>query len=332
MKKLLSIMLTLVLSVSLMGCTKKADDQVAAKVNDRVITVGEFNKNVALIKKIFEAQSGSDIWTKDAGDGKTFEQAIREQILEKMITDELILQEAEKAELKVDQKQIEAQYQSVKNTILGNKVEYEKFKKDNGITEEFLKEQLKKDYLVFEYRNKYNKEHPITDKVALEYYDKNKSLYEVDQVRASHILIKTVDDAMKPLSEDKVKEAESNIKEVLVRAKNGEDFSKLASQFSQDPGSAKIGGDLGFFGKGQMVKEFEETAFAMKPGEISEVVKTQYGYHIIKVTDKKKESKSFEDVKDSLKAKMEEEAYNKHIEKLKEKAKIEQNKDLFKKK
>ena len=61
-------MLTLVLSVSLMGCTKKAEDQVAAKVNDRVITVGEFNKNVALIKKIFEAQSGSDIWTKDAGD------------------------------------------------------------------------------------------------------------------------------------------------------------------------------------------------------------------------------------------------------------------------
>ena len=99
---------------------------------------------------------------------------------------------------------------------------------------------------------------------------------------------------------DKVQEAAKNkIEGVLGMIKSGEDFAELAKQYSNCPSSAQ-GGDLDFFSKGQMVKPFEETAFAMEPGGISDIVETQFGYHIIKVTDKEG-PKTFDEAKDDIK-------------------------------
>ena len=98
-------------------------------------------------------------------------------------------------------------------------------------------------------------------------------------MRASHILLKTEgkdDAAVKAKAED-----------MLKQAKAGADFAALAKKYSEDEGTAKNGGDLDFFGRGRMVPEFDTAAFAMEPGQISDLVKTQFGYHIIKVTDKK---------------------------------------------
>ncbi|ASI13714.1 PpiC-type peptidyl-prolyl cis-trans isomerase [Candidatus Mancarchaeum acidiphilum] len=89
-----------------------------------------------------------------------------------------------------------------------------------------------------------------------------------DKIRCSHILV----------------DKESTAKEVLEKLKGGEDFSKLASEYSLD-GSRRRGGDLGYFGRGMMVKEFENAAFNLKKGEVSGIIKTQFGYHIIKRTD-----------------------------------------------
>jgi len=127
----------------------------------------------------------------------------------------------------------------------------------------------------------------ITEDDMKKYFEENKdSFNEEEQVQASHIL---VDD-------------EKTAEEVEKKIKEGKDFAELAKEYSKDPGSAQNGGDLGYFGKGKMVKEFEDKAFSMKIGEISEPVKTEHGYHIIKLTGKKaaKDAK-YEDHKDEIK-------------------------------
>ncbi len=103
---------------------------------------------------------------------------------------------------------------------------------------------------------------------------------DLREVRAQHILIRPKDESGKS-NDDARKLAE----DILKMAKSGQDFSELAKKYSMDPGNAKNGGDLGFFKKGSMVKEFDDAVFALKPGQVSNLVKTQFGYHIIKMNE-----------------------------------------------
>jgi peptidyl-prolyl cis-trans isomerase D len=140
----------------------------------------------------------------------------------------------------------------------------------------------------------------FNDKVTLEedelkaYYEDNLKMFtQEEQVKASHILFKIAQDA----SPEEVKKTEEKAASVLERAKKGEDFAALAKEFSDDSSKSK-GGDLGYFTKGRMVKEFEAAAFSLKPGEISNLVKTDYGFHIIKVEDKKEKAvKTYDEAK-----------------------------------
>jgi len=125
-------------------------------------------------------------------------------------------------------------------------------------------------------------------------YTENLNQYETpEQIRASHILLKTEgkDDA----------EVKARAEALLKEAKAGADFAELAKKNSEDEGTAPKGGDLDFFGRGKMVPEFDQAAFALTPGEISDLVKTQYGYHIIKLADKKEgTTRSLADVRQQL--------------------------------
>jgi len=120
----------------------------------------------------------------------------------------------------------------------------------------------------------------VTPNEVQSYYNENIQQFQTpEQVRASHILLKT---------EGKDEAAVRRQAEgLLEQVKAGADFAQLATKYSEDEGSAKAGGDLDYFGRGRMVPEFETAAFAMEPGQISDLVKTQYGFHIIKVVDKK---------------------------------------------
>ena len=156
------------------------------------------------------------------------------------------------------------------------------------------------------------------------FYDKNKDKYvEEEQVRARHILIKVPPEAS-PADDAKLK---GKADDALKRAKQGEDFATLATQLSDD-GSKENGGDLGFFPHGRMVPAFEEAAFALQPGQMSEVVRTQFGYHIIKVEERKTgRALGFEEakaqVKDDLTQQQTYERYRQYMAGLRSKAKVE---------
>src|SRR4029078_4377414 len=124
------------------------------------------------------------------------------------------------------------------------------------------------------------------------YRDNQQEFTTPEQVRASHILIKSdKDDAA----------AKAKAEALLKQVKSGADFAALAKKNSEDEGSAKNGGDLDYFGRGRMVKEFEDAAFSLQPGQMSDVVKSPFGYHIIKVVDHKPAiTKSIADVRQQI--------------------------------
>jgi len=157
----------------------------------------------------------------------------------------------------------------------------------------------------------------VDDDAITKYYESHTPEYQVSkQVHARHILIKTdpTGDAAKK------EEARKKAEDLLKRVKAGEDFTKLATEFSQDPGSASKGGDLGYFGQGRMTPNFEKAAFALEKGAISDVVETPFGYHIIKVEDvQEARTKPIDEAKQEISAKLidekaweaaENEAYN----------------------
>jgi peptidyl-prolyl cis-trans isomerase C len=122
----------------------------------------------------------------------------------------------------------------------------------------------------------------VTVKDIEAFYEENKDRFvEPEKVKASHILIQISPDA----TEQEKADAKSTLQTALEEAKGGSDFAELAKKHSQCP-SASQGGDLGYFTRGRMVPEFEEAAFKLEPGQISDIVETQFGYHIILVQDK----------------------------------------------
>lgn len=193
-------------------------------------------------------------------------------------------------------------------------------------------ELLVENFLTLEYLNKVIAGKVTVDEKELQdYYEKHKAGFTTpESVRASHILIK----APKTASEEVQAEARARIEDILERVKVGEDFAKLAGEYSEDPGSRKKGGDLGFFGRGTMVPEFEKAAFALEPGQVSDIVRTNYGFHIIRFEEKKEPSvQPFAAVRDkllqALTVEKKKKAVDAYVAGLVEKAKVEFYYDTF---
>lgn len=186
------------------------------------------------------------------------------QVLNNMVMEKVLIKNYKVEDKEVDKKfdEMKKQYGDQFDTLL----------KQQGIKEETLKTgvraQLAQEKAI---------EKTITDKELKDNYK--------PEIKASHILVKD----------------EATAKKVKEELGQGKSFEELAKQYSEDTGSKEKGGDLGFFGPGKMVKEFEEAAYKLKKDEVSEPVKSQFGYHIIKVTDIKEPEKSFEQSKADIK-------------------------------
>ncbi|MCF7669957.1 MAG: peptidylprolyl isomerase [Verrucomicrobia bacterium] len=169
----------------------------------------------------------------------------------------------------------------------------------------------------------------ITEEKVAQFYEENPKQFKTpEQVRASHILIATKNlETGEEYSEEKKAEKKKLIEDLLKRARDGEDFAELAAEHSEDPGSKEQGGEY-TFARGRMVPAFEAAAFSLEPGQISDVVTTSYGYHIIKLHEKiPAETTSLEEARADIKNYLEYRGIQKllpaYLEQIKEEANVE---------
>lgn len=315
----------------LSACGGGSADQLA-KVNGQVITKDEFKRTLSLYSPSYELQFGPTVWEMEIEPGVTFAQKFQEEIYEKMITDKVLEEAATEEGITVTDEEVEKDFEELSATLKQQEA-FKKMMDENKIDDEYLKGQIKKDKTIQKFFDKKMEESKVSDEEAKKYYDEHIEDFTKSEVKASHILISTRDEATQaPLSDAEKAKKKEEAEAILKQAKSGKNFAELAQQHSQDPGSAKLGGDLGYFDKKRMVPEFSEVAFALKVGEISDLVETEYGYHIIKLIDKKEaEVESFESVKQGIKDNLEYDKYNALVEELKGKAKIERSEENLKK-
>lgn len=281
----------------------KGPEGVVAKVNDVEISQDDFDRDYAAqANNRILMSNNADILEEgiDQNPGITVGQEIRRQVLENLIQMEVVKQDANKRNIKVDENKITEQINAVKEQLGGEEVFNEQLK-TVGMTPEFYENYVRNQVLMNEYYQALLKEFEADDKQLEKYYNDHKDEYFT--ATASHILVADVDEANK-------------IKKELDK---GADFAEMAKEKSLDPSAAQ-GGELGTFNNGQMVQPFNDALKVMKKGEISDPVKTEYGYHIIKLIDKK--PRSFKDLKDELKQTYTQEKVKEYVDKLQKDAKI----------
>lgn len=312
----IGVCLTVLLVASLVYAVEQ-EEPAAAVVNGKRIPMSDLDREMqAAVRSNPELRSREN----SAALGE-----MRQKALEYLINRELIIQEGKKAGLEPQDAEVHAEFAEIEQRFASQSA-FEQALKQRGLTEEGLRGLIRRGLTVRKVLAVKIKPtaKPVTDKDVADFYEANKEGFvEQEKVSVSHILIKVSPDA----SDQEKVDAENNIKTIIEEARSGADFAELAKKYSQCP-TASQGGDLGYFTRGQMVKPFEEAAFALQPGQISDIVKTQFGYHIIRVQDKKPERQlGLEEVSEQIKEALNDEeidiALEKWLEPIREKATID---------
>lgn len=265
-----------------------------------------------------------------AGQGMQADQMPAEQKAQgyKMLLNELITQRIVNSRSKgftVKEEEVTARIDQIKSRF-PNPEAFESQVAKAGQTVDKLRDEIRSSIRQQGWIEEQLKDAPkASDADAEDFYQKNPQQFQQpEQVRASHILVSIAKDATPELVAEKQKAAEG----ILARAKSGEAFDKLAAELSEDPSAKQNSGDLNFFSREQMVPEFSTAAFSMKKGDISDPVRSQFGFHIIQVTDRKEAEKvTLESVKPQLLAFLNRQKHNEQVQgllkDLREKSKVE---------
>ncbi len=304
----------LALFTLLTASVNAADSDVVAKVNDEEITVGEMENMITAMVQ----QSGQKI---PPGKMNQVTRQNYETALGRLVGLQLLEDVAEKKDIEVSEDAVNQQIDQIKSQLPQPDM-LEKQLQATGKTLEGLKADIRNQLRMQKViATQVPDTEEVTEEEARAFFDENPDQFTgAEQVKASHILLKVNKDA----SDEEQAEAKKKLNDIRQKIVDGEmAFAEAAKQYSEGP-SAEQGGDLGYFEQGRMVKEFADKAFSMEVGEISEPVLTQFGYHIIKVTDTKK---SYDDFKDDilsyLQQQKQSEATQNYVNKLKEQADIE---------
>jgi len=310
----LKILLCLLIFLTVLGlsCKKKDTDKSSTDSSANIaVTINGVNILESEIDRIVKSQLemiAEKLAQLPPTLAEQYEKQLREEVLDKTIRRHLLDQKVKEANIIITDEEVMSTIEEIV-TSQKEPLSLEEFKKkmaEYGQNFDEVKEEVREGLI----RNKFMQAHwagkiDVTEEDARKYYDENPKKFETpEQVRASHILIKPVfvdpntDPNADPNEAKKI--AKAKTEDLLKQLKDGADFAELAKSHSACP-SAPKGGDLGFFPRGQTVPEFENVAFELEIGQISDIVETEYGYHIIKVTDHKEASTiAFEQAKDNI--------------------------------
>lgn len=313
MKKLLITFIGFMM-IFCVGCGKQDTDKVIVTVDNSPIYKKEFNERFKPFEQKFKVIKQKD--TK-----KMLSLIYKAQITEQLIVDEIMNNEIEKRNIKVDEKDVDKKIDTIIEKI-GGRTKFEIALAKQDISEDKIREDIKKDLKIEKLADSLVVSLGISDGEAKKFYEKNKDkrFSHPKMVRARHILISASEDEIKAqikADDEKIDEGELNTKteermaelrkkaeKVLSKVKRHPDeFPEIAKKYSDDTQSAIKGGDLGFFDENEMVPEFSKAAFSILPGRISGIIQTDFGYHIIKVEDKKEKGFTpYDEVKEEIKA------------------------------
>lgn len=317
MKKLVLSIIALSL-LTLTGCGKlnQADNsKPIIKVNNGTITQKSFDKMFDMVYK--SSPMGAKNLEIKSPENKFVYLVFKDRAVRELIIRELIKQEAEKRNIKVKKEEIDKTVNEISEKM-GGKEKMEATLVIHGLNKKEFIDSVKLDLMTKKLLDNLALNLKPSDKELMAFYNKNKKskFTYPDQVRASHILISAnLDEIREQLKSEKLSQAEKEkrameeiqkTKEkasgILKQVKaNPSKFEEFAKKYSDDPSSALKGGDLGFFSKNDMVPEFSRVAFSLTPGKISNLVTTIYGFHIIKVSDRKTSGiMPFEEVKSDI--------------------------------
>ena len=299
---ILSGLIVMASAVSAFAAEPVITQQKAADINGVVISMKDLNSE---FRQVLKQRNASE---NDIAPEQTLE--YKKGLLDSMIDQELLYQESKKKKIVVEDKAVVDSVEKVKKSF-GTEEAYQNALKDANIQVDVLKERIRRSLAIRKLVDEQiGPNIVVTEDETKQYYDTHPDAFkEAEQVRASHILVKVE----KEDGEAKKVAAKEKITAIQKKIKDGQDFAKLARENSDCP-SKDEGGDLGYFKKGAMVKEFEDAAFALTPGMISDIVETKFGYHLIKVTDKKEAATiSYDNVKGELQAFLKNQKQSKEI-------------------
>jgi parvulin-like peptidyl-prolyl isomerase len=266
-------------------------EKVAAVVGDSVILGSEVEEKAAPL--LAEATQITDPGKRNARAS-----ALRHEVLERLIDDELILQQAGELKLTISNEQIDSSIEEIKRQNSIDDKQLREALKGQGMSMATYRADIKRQLLRFRVINiAVGSRVSVSDEDIKTYYERHMKTGSNTQVRASHIFVSIPEGA----DAAAVAEKQAQAQRVLERARKGEDFAKLARELSDDPATRGEGGDLGFFGKDMLPKPIEEMVFAMNVGDIRGPVRADRGFHVIKLVDRRiKEAKPLEEVKDDI--------------------------------
>jgi peptidyl-prolyl cis-trans isomerase C len=257
------------------GSESGSPGAVAATVNDEVIAVED-------VKKVAHNFTLQNIQPDPAAEGDTFESRLYYTVVNRLVEQALILQEVKNRGIEITEDQVQAGVSQLK-VMAGGDEAFRNVLAENGISLEDVVRDTRTNLAVREFYNSVVTEPPAVAEADIQaFYDQNTDEYASQpEVRARHILIRT----QPGMDEMQRAEARNRASQLLAQAGGDADFAELARTHSEDETTAPNGGDLSWFRQGRMVAPFDSASFALKPGQVSGLVETQFGYHIIKVEE-----------------------------------------------